>query len=153
MSIIYDALKKIEKKEGVIPQGKEPEAGDKRKKGFPWVLILIPAIVISASLFILHARKRAVVKAKDIAEVVLPVAPIPIAQEDYSNTTSGNEFSPGDYVLEGIIYSREDPVAIINGKIFKVKEKVDDLEVANITPDNVELVNPADNSTISLSLK
>lgn len=56
------------------------------------------------------------------------------------------------YTLEGIVYDEAAPFAIINGKMLKKADKIDDFEVIDITAKTVELLNLKDNTKLTLSL-
>ena len=57
-----------------------------------------------------------------------------------------------EYVLEGIIYNKENPIAVINGKILKKDGKIDRFLLRSIDVNSVELWNAEDNTILKLSL-
>ena len=59
---------------------------------------------------------------------------------------------PGEYVLEGVIYS-SDPTAVINGKVLKAGEKIDNFVVQEITAQSVQLLKTDDNSSVTLKMQ
>lgn len=67
----------------------------------------------------------------------------PVVKKTYPRNT---------YTLEGIIYDGEIPLVIINGTVLKTNDKIDNMEVLEITPSSTTLINPNDNSTQELKL-
>ncbi|MFA5090840.1 MAG: hypothetical protein WC510_07470 [Candidatus Omnitrophota bacterium] len=158
MSIIYEALKKIEKKDGKIGL-----PGRKRRSYIIWVLSFL-----SIALFVLlvgqyiqknivraprkiaraksTARKVVISEKKDAAvvdtEQPAAILELPKLERDWTV----------NYTLEGIIYDRESPLVIINGKILKEKDRIDNFEIRKITPDSIELLNVKDGATVVLTL-
>ena len=64
----------------------------------------------------------------------------PLVSEDGRLLTYNGEFLLTDLNLEGIMYSpKEVSVAIINGKMFKVNDKMGDYIIDQIQPDKVVL--------------
>ena len=59
---------------------------------------------------------------------------------------------PGEYVLEGVIYS-DSPIAVINGKLLKAGGKIDGFVVKAIAPTEVELIKTEDNSIVTLKIR
>jgi hypothetical protein len=156
MSIIYDALKKVESK------NKDNLPIRNRKNTFVLVLSLIGVILI----FILgsqYFKKRTVLTSSKIAKIK-EIPSKKIKEEALKGLPSATDLATGkeasnldkewsvNYILEGIIYDQEAPLAVINGKILRKKDRIDDLEVINITPTSVELLNLKDNATVALAL-
>lgn len=140
MSIIYDALKKIE--------GKDKTRQPTGKKRVNPVLVfffagLVIAVVLSGSQYF---KKKSVFMPDKAAKARYA------AQKETAASPAFETKWTDNYVLEGVIYDPETPLAIINGKILRKKDKIDDLEVTNITPNSVELFNPKDNASLNLTL-
>ncbi len=55
------------------------------------------------------------------------------------------------YAIEGIVYDEEDPYAVINGEIVGKNDKLDNFIVIDITENTVELLNPENNTKLTLS--
>jgi len=55
------------------------------------------------------------------------------------------------YILEGIIYDEKAPLAMINGRMVKEKDKIGNLEVMEISPNSVKLLNLEDKTILTLS--
>jgi hypothetical protein len=147
MSIIYDALKKVEDKD------KSPLAKGKKK---PFILFLcLVVIVIGFTIvfivFKLPPKKQiaSITGQKALKDKIKAPAAAELETQD--------KYSPegaltGNYVLEGIIYDQEAPVAIINGTILREKDKIGKAEIIKINPDSVELLNLEDNTVFTLIL-
>lgn len=135
MSVIYDALKKAENKD------KKELNVKKKKNSLILILWLIPIILFFIS-GIQYFKKRVVVAPKNLEEKETKITP---PAENLTVTPT--------YILEGIIYDEDSPIAIINGQILKKQDKIGDFEVININLDSVELFNSKENSTLKLPLK
>jgi hypothetical protein len=136
MSVIYDALKKVEDKD------KRPLDKGKKK---PFILFLCLAVMIIGVAIVFIVFKLP--PKKQTASLPGQKAPA-LAELD-----SQDKYSPeSNYVLEGIIYDREAPVAIINGTILKEKDKIGKAEIIKINRDSVELLNLEDNTAFILIL-
>lgn len=147
MSIIYEALKKVEgQKEVLAPEtipediilpGERAEKEVKREKRvyfLPAALLLV-ALGISALPFILPRQKQAQKPRSQILDqVTLREEP---AQE---------------YILEGIIYDSESAFALINGKVVNELDVLGNFRIDKISEDMVGMTNVNDNTTITLSL-
>ena len=145
MSIIYDALKKSgdnperERKSALspdappnpVPTPKKPF--DKKKLFIPIVFLLIIGFFGYQMLETKNDHKgnkskhSTASKSSGIKHEAYRPPPPPVAKS-YSSLT-----------LEGIIYDEAKPLAIINGKVVKPGETVDDAVVENITSTKVIL--------------
>lgn len=141
MSIIYEAIKKLENKD------KSKLPGKNKKKTFLLLVLLVSIIVFA---FSIQYFKKKVVKETNIKEAKGPMPGMDSIPE--KDAVDSKEDLSSNYVLEGIIYDYLAPLAIINGKILKKYDKIDDLAVINITPNSVELLNPKDNTILTLTL-
>jgi len=148
MSIIYDALKKTEDKGRLNP------GGSPRKKGKLFWLVFVICIALGLVFLLTKLpRKDVAVKTPQPEEVQTTKAAPASAMEKEPGLLAQDNTVAGEYFLEGIIYGQDNPLAIINGKILKKGDKIDDLELVNISPESVQLRNPEDNTSINLSLK
>jgi len=151
MSIIYDALKKIEdggsKKERSVAAAPLARAS----AGLPTlppniagaciVIAIVSAIAAGASS--LKAAKPGVAGA----------SPVTFSSSDASVSEQPTPAaSRPRYRLEGILYDDDLPSAIINGRILHVADQLDGLIVKTITNDSVELITMDDDSPLTLSL-
>lgn len=155
MSIIYDALKKAEQdKTGQDkPENKvkAPAAVRNKRNNLNLILLAAFAVVFICVVFItvsIGKKKEALRQAQAKKAEEARAAKLAAAKTQAAGGQNVSEF----YVLEGIIYDKENPSAIINGKILKVKDKIDDFQIQDITPTSVKLINSKDNTTADLNL-
>lgn len=143
MSTLYDALKKAENKNDSQPPRKN------NKSALFLVLLAIGFLAISFTIKVIKTKKlqNKESKKKEAKKPVLAKG---------ATTTKGapiiEKKTYVGYVLEGIIYNEEASLVVINGKILRKNEKIDNLVVTNITPNKVELLNLKDNTILSLNL-
>jgi hypothetical protein len=139
MSIIYDALKKVD---GGNKSPEPPSPKSKNNIGFI-IAAVIAVVLIGAAIFYV-TRKN----------FHLDIKPLAV----FKNASLGNSGRPGQkkmfntYVLEGIIYDDKGPIAVINGQVLHQGEKIDNLELKKIEAKSVELLDSQDNSPVKLSL-
>jgi hypothetical protein len=138
MSIIYQALKKVEDKGKIRLSNK-----DRKKKLF---IFLLPTI--SFSLFIVLGSLY--FKKKNISLQISSKGELNLDRKK-STPLPSKKYPPNNYILEGIIYDEKTPLAIINGKVLGKQERIDDLELISITPNSVELLNLNDKTKITLT--
>jgi len=152
MSIIYEALKKVEGRNPSKAVGEGGMVNDKganiKKYSKKSLFVLMVILIITAGAFIgqkqgylfsggnaeLRARKISILKKK----ILKPVA--------FVNKASGR------HVLEGIIYDVESPSAIINGKVLKKSDQIDEFTVIDITQNTVQLIDKKKGTSLNLSL-
>jgi len=147
MSIIYDALKKSgdnpdRERKAVLSPDAEPPAPPKPKKGFDKKKLFIPVVFLAIVGFFAyqmiftkkapgkHSHSKHASAAKSSSgtkhEASRP-APAPVVKNYFSLT------------LEGIIFDETKPIAIINGKVVKPGDTIDDATVEKITATKVIL--------------
>jgi hypothetical protein len=164
MSIIYEALKKVESKD----KDKSPKEGKKTALTLILSLVGIIFIIILGSQYSRNKTPLAQAKGEKVKQfsrkevkkkgtmaqttIGISTARSQSVAEKIASPPPPEEGGSADYMLEGIIYDSESPLAIINGKIFKKQDKIDDWQVIDITPTAVELRNLKDNTTFSLKL-
>lgn len=157
MSIIYDAIKKIEDKNikenatavfnekdvSFIPYRKESCALPVKKNNTVFLGIYI-ALALFVFMGIEHyaAKKFFAVAAQIKREVRTVAAKAGLAKKTYP---------PATYILEGIVYDQETPFVILNGVVLHKHEKLANLEVIDITPVRVVVLNTDDNVTSTLT--
>jgi len=149
MSIIYEALKKVEG--GKVFSGKII-----RKKRFPTGFFLIAALVIVCSVFFTryYLGKK---QESSIPVANLPLEPLEPKEEILPVVSPGlpagrQEPPQQKYQLSGIIFDQEKPFAIINGQVVKESDRIGNYSVESISQDKVELADLNDNSRLVLSL-
>lgn len=166
MSIIYEALQKVERsKAGVVlpkPKAIEPEiviTKTQSNNTRALFLALFGALLIAA-IFVVpryafkpwkrtNFKKPPVDATGKVPEVNL-IQDKPVSILD-SRVQTEEKPTFGTYLLQGIVYDAQLPSAIINGKTLRVSDSVDGFQVREITPTTVKLVNPKDNSELTLS--
>ena len=157
MSIIYEALKKVEERKDishppVAPKVANPEA-KKKKQPIPkkknTTLILIFAFFLFLAIFFIDNNLRfRLMSSGPIGESTelskankTATVPSVTAEKVYNG-----------YVLEGIMYDEEEPSAIVNGRVIKRNDKIDNFVVTDITQNSVELTDSQTNEVSLLSL-
>jgi hypothetical protein len=147
MSIIYDALKKVEASKQIELETKP----DKRPKSLPkiyliYVLVMCAGIILAGVVF------------KGLSKSVSTSNPL-ILEENMSRGTSPSisvENKPAiptepqpTFVLNGVFFSGEEGYALINNRIVRKGDKIDGATVVGIALNEVEL--EAEGSVIRLS--
>ena len=152
MSIIYQALKKIEEKQD---QTKRPKLRNK-------IIYLVSFVVVLFSVCILWAYVSRISRASFVKrsalssnqKVDLGEKPIVRGRKDILlykeqqekakkalSLQKDSKIKQGatQYYLQGIIYTPENPIALINGQRLSQGESVDAATVIKISPKSVEL--------------
>jgi len=124
MSIIYEALKKLENKNKTI---------DKPKQKYIFIFITSLSILLSIYYLFKYSNLKIEEKpklkefSKDL-NISKKLGDTPLVDKKETK-----------YKLEGIMFDNQNPVVLINKKILKVGDKIEDAEILNIYPDKVEL--------------
>lgn len=146
MSIYYEALQRLEKKNS----NSINIQGIYSKKQKPPLILLIGGLIFLA----LIGFKKIMKSDKKITRTMNKSIPANINFKHIANdklsVVKKRRFS--EYVLEGIIYNKENPIAVINGKILKKDGKIDRFILRSIDVNSVELWNAEDNTILKLSL-
>lgn len=165
MSIIYDALKKVEKQDtGVDLKVKtETKLKPKFKTYLIYVLVVCFGFFVASIFFSLFGRsfrKKTDVLAKN--KTILPAQPQPVTDTTVTPKPPSTppvsvpaeivepqkEPSPA-FVLNGVFFSQEEGYALINNQIVKEGDQIDGALVVKIDLSQVEL--DKEGSTIKLS--
>jgi hypothetical protein len=168
MSIIYEALKKIENSSANISsQPNEPaqkieqEVPDK-KEHTKYFLVSIGLVIFAALFYIIikptpPLDKKQVSKPRDIYTGLKDTKiedqknnPLPKASG--AETAAKIIEKKPTYALEGIIYDENVALAIINGISLKTADVIDNYKIISIEPSAVRLQNLSDNTTLTLYL-
>ncbi len=156
MSIIYDALKKLEKTtkftqsedqgadalelEEIKPQRKVI----KSKKDILFVLGSLVLITVSIILFFNSTKDKEdqipLITNKGIAATETQARKKPVKKQ-YRG-----------YVLEGIVFDPQEAFAIINGEVKKVSDEIGSLTIKEITETKVILINPENQKKTELEM-
>jgi hypothetical protein len=166
MSIIYEALQKVERsKEGTalpklqtidqIIAVRKPKPKNNKILFFLLFVILIVAAIFVVPRFSFDPSRRMITADPVTADKYKQAEKKFIQDKQLSITEpkahkEGN-FPVGVYLLQGIVYDKEIPQAVINGKNLRVSDMIDDFRVKEITPSAVKLINSKDNTELTLS--
>ncbi|MBI5144691.1 MAG: hypothetical protein HZA27_00715 [Candidatus Omnitrophica bacterium] len=167
MSIIYDALKKVEfsLKEAAGPS-LEPGAKVKKVKPKPYLIyILLASLVffVANTLFIFFRRAAPTnstvnplpSQSLPVQQVVnqtsetTPEATLIPAPETLPVVAAEKEDLKEKLVLNGIFFSNEQVYALINNQIVREGDTIEGAKVVRITSDEVELASEEENIKLS----
>ena len=132
MSIIYDALKKMEDKgislgqesQVIQPAPESPAPVPEKKK----TLLLAVILLVTFGAFLFTYRKtfkKAVFSKKRMSANAAKKSGIFGFGNAVSSSKSTKPKVYSGHVLEGVIYDIEDPSAIINGRVLRKSDKID----------------------------
>ncbi len=147
MSIIYDALKKVEA--SVINEPKTKTDKRVKPKIKPYLLYALLACV---GLFIANAFSVFSFPKPSLNKTQAAVKPEPIIQPPARTSALEvipQELKPPSFNLTGVFFSKDESYALINNQIVKKGDKIDGATVMEITVDEVVLESKG--STIKLS--
>jgi len=167
MSIIYEALKKVEgQKDILVPESisqsitftAEKKINKEKKMSFLPAALLLIALGISALPFILSGQKQ--VQDQKIGALVVGKVEIDPARIYRTPESKGQAFEEvtlrgepvQEYILEGIVYDPKAPFALINGRVMNELDILGNFQIDRISEDRVGMTNINDNSKITLSL-
>jgi len=161
MSIIYDALKKVESRlspDSNIAKPKTPkESGHKAKRYLSFIIIVCLGFAVASISFNLLMPSHKRLSEKDINKPQLETEPIqnitniPAPADNIADTSNkppaveSPEFSQSQkqasplLVLNGVFFSENQGYALINNRIVKEGDTIDGAEVGRISLDGVEL--------------
>ena len=170
MSIIYEALKKVEGKASAEPQsqpfqtvvgagparpvkkrpvkiGKKPH---KRRDTSLGLAVICLVFVVSFFLYNYLSKppeysEPAILSAAPLFDKVPP-------QVVSQPSPAAKAFDSKEYVLEGIVYDAGAPFAIINGKVVKTYDTIGAFIIKQIDQQEVEMVNVDGSRKLTLSL-
>ena len=174
MSIIYEALKKIESKKSpgfnrsiYKRVSYSPQKVKRLYSNKTLLPLLLITFVFAGGLFLIlnrpsSPRATAAIKFSFPPEPVQEL-PLPQPQQVLKDkappveTPAEQEKGPErvteeKYVLEGIIYDEKESYTIINGRILGKGSRLDTFLVSNITKNSVELLNTEDENVLILDL-
>ena len=134
MSIIYDALNKAEKEDNI--RNKQSPKSDRR---FMVTGIAVLIIILILSVIFLNNKKVHILRRKSRRRIVR--RHVNFAEKKYS---------PGSLVLEGIIYDKGIPTAVINGRVLAEGDKILGFRVDKISKDSVQLSDSQNDREITL---
>lgn len=160
MSIIYEALKKIEAQK----PSRKLEPAPQEMFSPPEHMGKAPTLTRLVST---KPRRRLPVKMLVLACILLPIcgtavflalhsAGQPVAPRDASlavrSTPAAKTVKPQDFVLEGIVYDEKVPLAVISGTVYRHYERLGDYMIIDITEKEVTLRNLNNDGLLHLAL-
>lgn len=136
MSVIYEALKKIEQKNN---KDKTPSS----KNNFVIIVVIgLFSLGISSAYFTLKPSTKQT-KAPVVIEnegIYFPKKRSKIKKVfSLQKGLSKSKKSHGQFLLHGLIYDEEESIALINGKKVKMGEAIEGARLLNISRNGVEL--------------
>ncbi|MEW6101790.1 MAG: hypothetical protein AB1481_05790 [Candidatus Omnitrophota bacterium] len=166
MSVIYDALKKVEK-----AQGKETGAdasGNKRSFFLKSTKILLyfsascVGLILGSIIFGTLSKKPAIAKKIALAKEAIPEAisrvvekPIPIPQSapEKEDAPASKEEARIGFSLNGIFFSEGKGFALLNNKVVMEGDYLEGAVVQKINPEDITLLVDGASLTLSTRLK
>ena len=159
MSIIYDALKKVERSKKNSPGPKAPEEDKSKVKSYlVYVLIGLVGFVLAGAIFRFATMS---LRGKELAPIKVPAVASPKPRPEKkavsenkevpaASTESGRQGpapSAGEQVtaparrmtLNGVFFSEDEGYALIDNKVVKVGDAIEGAQVIKIDIDGVEL--------------
>jgi hypothetical protein len=174
MSIIYDALKRVEEAKGanvnaqiahlpdLIAVANKTRVKNNRSKIYVFLVSLALLVFFAEKVYINYTKgqkttaavwQETKVKETNIVTPAQEIVSPPLEQEVKEILPLPPELPAAPvYNLEGIIFDSALPMAIINGKMVKKGDTIGDSQVSEITATAVELLNLKDNTKFTLSL-
>ena len=171
MSIIYDALKKVETKiadSGIKPEvlGFPKKSPSKLKSYLFYLLILVAGFLIAGTIFILSGPQKKpwdilskIAKPASLKKITTAVSEklkLPTSAKEPPTTPISPAFSeeppggtPPILVLNGVFFSENEGYALINNQIVREGDLINGATVERINLQGVEL--KSEGSVISLS--
>lgn len=148
MSTILKALRKAEEEanRGILPPSPPPRRPEKGRGKSLLFLLVILGVLLGVYLG-LHFRRRGrgAVQERARKEAVPPPAPAPPPVKPppapppvAAAPEEKKEEGPPEFRIEGIMYSQEKPVALIEGRILQEGDKIRGVTVVKILPRAVQ---------------
>ncbi len=158
MSIIYEALKKVEGQKdsplfediSVAPSPSIQKKGKKAALGKKIFILSLTLFLIALGAFLLYTSLT-----KQEEERKIDPARVYNTQKPKKQISGGivlKKEPVREYILEGIVYDGDASFAIINGKVIKETDTLGSFRMDKISEDNVEMINSTDNNKVTLSL-
>lgn len=158
MSIIYEALKKTESREGKktndsgsgrdlpLKVGRLSKIEDKKKIKPNFAILFL---IFFVGLFFLwnYFSKQ--------FEMLPIYSALKIKKnnfERFSHLFKTDNKTSQEYILNGIVYDNENSSVVINGRLIKEGETINDFVVNDISRKKVKLINSSNNKELVLSL-
>ncbi len=157
MSIIYEALKKAESREGKkinnsglvkdLPLKGEKISRIMNKKKIKPASVILLLILFSGLFFLWNPFNIQFQKLPFFSNLNRKKNNL----EKFSNFLKTNDKTSLEYILNGIVYDNEKSSAVINGRIIKKGDKINNFIVNDISSKTVKLMNNSSGKEIILS--
>lgn len=153
MSIIYDALKKVEASAATNP-GKDTGKNKKnRTKTYLLYVLTILFGLFIANIFYSWLSKRVVsqispsakinnanVKKKELTPLLIPIEQqAPLTKGEIPSAAKASDETKGQFSLNGVFFSGNDGYALINNMIVKTGDKIGGATIEKISLEEVDL--------------
>lgn len=161
MSIIYDALKKVEQS-NIKGESQQEDSLRRHAKKHRLKTYLLYVLVVCAGLFAVNIFFTFLARPKIISKIdIKPLAAATVAKQENKQEEPSVAVQPapaaspvtatssGMFVLNGIFFSQEEGYALVNNHIVKVSDTVDGALVKRIDVSEVEL--EMDGSSVRLN--
>lgn len=132
MSIIYEALKKLQTSE---PQRPSP----KRIPFFIYIIVVILGILLARSIFTLFTKPKKIIPPLSSVNLSPPTNTLEIEEEIKPMEKEEKLLEIPTFSLSGILYSDNQKWAMINNRILKEGDTIEGAKVIGISADGVEL--------------
>jgi len=165
MSIIYEALKKVERAGAPVGAGKNEKAA-KAKSGnyLIYILVILAGVALTNLAFSIFSRSaakpRAALKTPSPAPTVItpskpkPAPPLPGAENAPSTEApEAKILDPESFKLNGIFFSEDEAYALINNQVVKTGDSIGGGVVEDITVDTVVIGSEGENFTLTTGRK
>jgi len=162
MSIIYEALKKVEQKNNFSEPQIPSESNSKPEQIISPAknknIFLLPAIffvtlaLLLIFIYVLRYRGSEAKLASAGRKLMPPVARRKIKPVSSKKALISEDEIKEAYILEGIVYDQKDPFAIINGRVFRNYDRLDNFMIVDITEKTVQIANVENKKRTTLDL-
>jgi hypothetical protein len=144
LSIIYDALKKVEETTDKGSSGKEePKAKDrcKPKPILIYILVILLGLFVGNMAISLLTRPKAKPISSSALPAVIPVnkIPAPIREEKTAPSLNPAQTREPALTLNGVFFEQDQGYALINNQILKVEDIIQGAKVEEINLEKVVL--------------
>lgn len=157
MSIIHEALKKVQSNRSESPSiiNKPADDGKTFQKPTAFVLLLwgsVIFILVGLTFYNLYEYTHRI-KEMSSTKFYVPattVSPMTAAAPALAPGVSAPEAKKGELVLSGIVEMDGKSFALINKEFYEVGESVEGAKITKITPDSIEILQKGKTRTIKV---
>ncbi|MCM8795530.1 MAG: general secretion pathway protein GspB [Candidatus Omnitrophica bacterium] len=146
MSIIYDALKKIEQARETTQKPESKNMGKLKLKKSNFSIYILYGLTLFLAFaftniffwFLSNHPRRLANPPQKLPTPIISISATPTLSLSETPSPSSS-FSKPSLVLNGVFYSQEEGYALINNQILKEGETIEGARLRRINPDGVEL--------------